>query len=497
MQKLTYRDVRHADVVHTATDLSTILQRRLRYLATWFVACQVLFTTAVVVAFWKLLVAQPIGLFTEPPLLGWMTMVALLATIVAWQTSPRRKVELPTLRRLEALLFIPGFAFFAVMQSMILLQSLPEFSTTAGFTATSSSAVWIVAMFAYAVQIPNTWQRSAAAMVVIVLFALGPDLVILAVHTLPMRAIILYVMFKSIWLGGSATLATYGAHRIDTLRLDAENARRLGQYVLGDRIGAGGMGEVYRAEHQFLRRPCVVKLIRPGMEGETDMIARFEREVQSTAALTHPNTVQVFDYGRAEDGTFFYVMEYLPGESLDVLVERNGPMSPVLVVHVLTQICGALHEAHNAGMIHRDIKPANVILCERGGIKNFAKILDFGLAGQIVQSELDARVTQTGMLVGTPDYMSPEQIGGEELGVASDIYALGALAYFMLTGRVVFERKTAMQALAAHLYEEPPAFGGAISVTLEQVVRRCLAKAPDDRFENALALESALRGAIA
>ena len=494
---VTYRDTSRGGALRTTTELSRILQLRLRYLALWFGACTALFTFAIVAMLWREIVARPMSLFTEPPLLGWQVILMLIIAVVAWQTSPGRQVTLTALRWLEAMLFLPGFAFFAVLHALVLYQGLPTFAANAAWIAPGSSAFWIVAMFAYAVQIPNSWQRCAVAMSVIALCALGPDVVMLATQSVPVGAFVLYLALKSIWLGGAATLATYGAHRIDALTLDANNARRLGQYTLGERIGAGGMGEVYRAEHQFLRRPCVVKLIRPGMDGASDMLARFEREVQSTAALTHPNTVQVFDYGRADDGTFFYVMEYLPGESLDVLVARSGPLAPTLVVHVLTQICGALHEAHGAGMLHRDIKPANVILCERGGIRDFAKILDFGLAGPIMRDPADASVTQAGMLLGTPDYMSPEQIGGEELSVASDIYAIGALAYFMLTGRVLFERKMAMQTLAAHLYEAPPEAGGATPAGLERIIRRCLAKAPADRFASALELEHALRASSA
>ena len=492
----TYRETTRGGAVHTGTELSVILQQRLRYLALWFVSCVALFTAAIVASFWRLIAARPSGIFTDPPLLGWMWGSALIAALVASRTSPSREVQLPVLRRLEALLFFPGFLLFSVMQALVLYRSLPTFSANAAGMATGSSAFWIVAMFAYAVQIPNSGKRCAAVMGVIALFALGPDIIILATHHVRAPTFALYVVLKGIWLGGSATMATYGAHRIDALTLDAQNARTLGQYVLGDRIGAGGMGEVYRAEHQFLRRPCVVKLIRPGQDGDTDIIARFEREVQSTAALTHPNTVQVFDYGRAEDGTFFYVMEYLPGESLEALIARAGPQQPAFVVHVIAQVCGALHEAHSAGLIHRDIKPANIIVCERGGIRDFAKILDFGLVGPIAQFETEARVTQAGMLVGTPDYMSPEQIGGEELGVASDIYALGALLFYMLTGRVIFERKTPMQALAAHLYEQPQMPRGVIPPSLELVIQKCLAKVPAERFANALELRAALERAL-
>src|SRR5262249_37577774 len=152
----------------------------------------------------------------------------------------------------------------------------------------------------------------------------------------------------------------YGSHRIEVLRVEASNARKVGQYWLKHRLGSGGMGEVYLAEHMLLRRPCAVKLIRSERAGDPTNLHRFEREVRATAALTHPNTVQVFDYGHAEDGAFYYAMEYLPGLNLEELVQRHGPLPAERAVHLLRQVCGALHEAHGVGLIHRDIKPNNI-----------------------------------------------------------------------------------------------------------------------------------------
>ncbi len=168
-----------------------------------------------------------------------------------------------------------------------------------------------------------------------------------------------------------------------------------------------------------------LKLIRPGQAGDPQHLLRFEREVQATAALTHPNTVQVYDYGHADDGTFYYAMEYLPGLNLDDLVRRHGPLPPELAVHLLLQVCGALHEAHAACLIHRDIKPSNVIACERGGLHDVAKLLDFGLVRSHTAGD-EANLTQEGAIAGTPAYMSPEQADGKKaLDGRSDIYSLG------------------------------------------------------------------------
>ena len=261
------------------------------------------------------------------------------------------------------------------------------------------------------------------------------------------------------------------------------------------------MGDVYRGEHRMLRRPVAIKLISPERAGSAEAIARFEREAQATARLTHPNSVQLFDYGRADDGTFYCVMEYLDGETLDALVRRAGPMEPERAVHVLTQLCGALAEAHAQGLVHRDVKPGNVMLGDRGLLRDVAKLLDFGLVISGRPSVDDARLTSDGLLVGTPEYMSPEQCGGEEgaVGPTSDLYSLGAVAYFLLTGASPFAGRAPMQMLAAHLYEDalaPSVASPEVPAALDAVVLRALAKSPALRFASATELGDALRNAV-
>jgi tRNA A-37 threonylcarbamoyl transferase component Bud32 len=242
----------------------------------------------------------------------------------------------------------------------------------------------------------------------------------------------------------------FGAHAISRLRLQVVEARQVGQYRLRRRIGAGGMGEVYLAEHRLLKRPCALKLIRPDRLGDPRAVARFEREVRATAGLSHPNTVEVYDYGRTRDGTYYFVMEYLPGLNLAELVERHGPVPPGRVVYLLRQICGALGEAHAAGLIHRDIKPSNVLAARRGGQDDVAKLLDFGLVRPAAAPSA-AGLSADGQVVGTPLYMSPEQAGGgREVDERSDIYSLGAVAYHLLTGRPPFDGEETMAVLIAH-----------------------------------------------
>ena len=233
------------------------------------------------------------------------------------------------------------------------------------------------------------------------------------------------------------------------------------------------------------------------------MLRRFEREVQTTATLTHPNTIAIYDYGITDDGTFYYVMEYLPGITLEQLVSRDGPMDAARSIHVLRQIAGALHEAHRAGLTHRDIKPGNVMLGERGGIPDVAKLLDFGLvtahnaAGEAA-GENTGSITQAGMVLGTPAYMSPEQCAGDQSpGPASDLYSLGALGYFLVTGQSPFEGRAPLQMMLAHLHETPPSVRAVrpeLPAALDEVLQRCLAKRPSERYESAQALEQALAG---
>lgn len=281
----------------------------------------------------------------------------------------------------------------------------------------------------------------------------------------------------------------YGLYR------DVEKARRLGQYTLEKKIGEGAMGVVYRARHALLRRPTAVKLLPHASVGES-AIQRFEREVQLTAELKHPNTVTVYDYGHTPDGVFYYAMELLDGPTLQVLVERTGAQPPARVVSVLQMIAGALVEAHGRGLIHRDIKPPNIMISERTGMREVATILDFGLAREIDRPK-DAGITFDGKIVGTPLYLAPEAIlSADAVDARSDIYALGAVAYFMLTGETVFGGKSVVEVCSHHLHTPvvPPSERSPhpIPPDLEALVLQCLAKDPADRPPTATTLEAKL-----
>jgi serine/threonine-protein kinase len=295
-----------------------------------------------------------------------------------------------------------------------------------------------------------------------------------------------FVIGNIAWYLIAICSATMASVVIFGLHTEIVRAEKLGQYVLEEKIGEGGMGIVYRARHATLRRPTALKLLPPERMGEASL-RRFEREVQLTAQLSHPNTIQIYDYGRSVDGLFYYAMELLDGFDLQQIVDVTGPMPESRVVSVLVQVAGALAEAHSRGLIHRDIKPANILLCRRGGMLDVAKVVDFGLVKTIAGTVTDAPHTESGSIqtafAGTPLYISPESLlTPNDVDGRSDIYSLGAVAYFLLTGTPPYQAQSAMEVCAMHLRAPvPPLPRSGISPELESIVARCLEKKPDQR----------------
>ncbi len=417
-----------------------------------------------------------------------------------------RRLSLAWLRRIELVITVMLAGLLVVYECHAVVgPSLPEDRIIAEKLMKNLILLVSLVMLIDAIYVPKGWRRAAV---------MSSSLAVLPVATLAGAYLLRPESVQ--WVGeprahGIKPLAVFGvdmvflltlamissfaAQMISRLRSQVVEARRFGQYRLGEQIGVGGMGEVFLAEHELLKRPCAVKLIRPEVVLRAGTIERFEREVRINATLSHPNTVEIFDYGLTEDGTYYYVMEYLPGMSLGDLVERYGPLPPGRAVYLLRQSALALQEAHEAGLIHRDIKPSNIFAARRGGMDDVAKLLDFGLV-RPAATTAGAHTSDEWQILGTPLYMSPEQAtNSRPIDARSDIYSLGAVAYYLLTGKPPFDVGTAIEAIVAHTRDPivpPSQIRDQVPADLDAVVLRCLAKDPTERFPDAESLEIAL-----
>jgi eukaryotic-like serine/threonine-protein kinase len=370
-----------------------------------------------------------------------------------------------------------------------------------GFMGLSWVAVWVVL---FTVVVPTAPRRAVLAALASV--SAVPVIVGLAVASSASSArldpaqFFFGLVFPYLLVVG---MAYVGARVVYHLGTEVKRARELGSYSLEEKLGEGGMGEVWRARHRLLARPAAIKLIRPslggnGHAGASDEAARrFEREAQVIARLRSPHTVELFDFGIAEDGAFYYVMELLDGLDADSLVRRFGPIPPERAVYLLRQICHSLSEAESCGLIHRDIKPANIFVCRYGEEYDFAKVLDFGIVGAVRNpADADAVRTRENAIQGTPAFMAPEQAMGDAVDWRADIYAAGCVAYWLLTGELVFTAETPMGLLLHHGHTLPVApsarTGRPIPAALDDLVLACLAKDPADRPQSARELSRRL-----
>ena len=353
-----------------------------------------------------------------------------------------------------------------------ILPSTPRKTLVAGFLAVSMNPLSMVLA-----KFRGTWDFGPASSVLLMHF---PD----------------YLM-----VGVSAVIS----HVVTGLGQQIAKAREMGSYQLGELLGRGGMGEVYRATHRLLARPAAIKLIRPEMigarDGETAQLAikRFRREAEVVASLRSPHTVELYDCGVTEDETLYFVMELLDGMNLEALVRQHGPMPASRVIYILRQVCESLEEAHVRGLVHRDIKPANIQVGRLGLRCDFVKVLDFGLVKPVASLGGGQSVaTAAGLTPGTPAYMAPEMALGETVDGRTDLYALGCVAYYLLTGALVFDGDTGLQMMAKHLRAEPipPSQRTALPIppALDRLVLACLAKKPEDRPQSAVALARSLAG---
>jgi serine/threonine protein kinase len=292
-----------------------------------------------------------------------------------------------------------------------------------------------------------------------------------------------WMLFGAAALAG--VLLTLGSFVVHKLHRTVRHVKQLGQYTLIEKIGEGAMGKVFRATHAMLRRPTAVKLLE---NREPSAIARFEREVQLTSQLSHPNTIAVYDFGRTPDGLFYYAMEYLDGIDLADLVRIEGAIAPGRVIHLMRQVCASLAEAHDRGLVHRDVKPSNIMVTVRGGAPDFVKVLDFGLVKRMERGR--DLLTTMGVVFGTPGFIPPETlVDPQQFDARGDLYAVGAVAYELLTGRTVFDRTTAYELCRRHVEETPPPpsvrLGHPVPLDLELVVMKALAKDPRARPQSA------------
>jgi len=430
------------------------------------------------------------------PILG--SFVALLSGRYPLSTTRLKAIELGMTALFAGLMTL-------IQYRLMLAYSLRKDPMLAQLTMKNVVLLDCILILTYGLYVPKSWRRAALVGVSLATLPFGTLLVLIRQDPQAMGwlwrgwnrsvtpRILLFSLDAMILLVVAAGSA-FGARTISRLRRQVVEARQLGRYRLLRRIGAGGMGEVYLAEHQLLKRPCALKLIRTGDVSDPKALERFEREVRITATLSHPNTVEIYDYGRTEDGTYYYVMEYLPGLSLEELVRRHGPLPPGRVVYLLRQVCLALGEAHAAGLIHRDIKPSNIFAARRGGMDDVGKLLDFGLV-RLRAPEKPPHLSEEGQILGTPLFMSPEQVTGRP-GVdgRSDLYSLGAVAYYLLTGRPPFEG-SGIGVLIAHARDpvvRPSSVRPGIPPDLERVVLRCLSKEMADRYSDVKDLERSL-----
>jgi serine/threonine-protein kinase len=484
-------------------DLAPLLRRRLMLIAVVIAATTMFFALyrAAQPAQWAFFRASTAGtglLLLEVSLL----VAALAAAALLWR---RRRWSVGALRTIEfglvayISLYVAWsqlFAWNGARFAEIGMPMAPLDPFILRQVVDSMAVRWIALIVGVATLVPETARRNAALVGILAAVALALTAYLGTTEPVYRPHVGLMLLLMTFWMTLAATIAIFGAYKVAELRQQVSAAKELGQYRLIRRIGAGSMGEVHLAEHLLLRQPCAIKLIRSDRASDADALSRFEQEVRATSRLNHWNTVRIYDYGYTEEGTFYYVMEYLGGWTFEELVRMHGPVPAPRTIHLLRQVCAALREAHAIGLVHRDIKPANIITCTRGGVSDLVKLLDFGLVRHVGERGRDVMITSPGQIAGTPAYMSPEQVSGDgTLDDRSDIYSLGAVAYFLLTGQPPFVRDNSMRTLMAQVRDAPAPphlLQPTVPADLEAVVLRCLAKDRFERFLDINALDAAL-----
>ncbi len=431
--------------------------------------------------------------------MAWVRVgLILFYAVSAGMLYSEREMSLRQLRAFEFGLFSIVALWFAADRYHFTWEAATDGDTPALIFAVAFSVmIYFAFLIAYAIFVPNTWKR---ALLATGLMALVPIAVIEALRVRQfeaysfVRETLTFAQMTSlalILLVG-VFMATLGTHRINTLRREVFEAKQVGQYELTKKIGSGGMGEVWEARHGLLARPAAIKLIRPEIVGALNpesaqgTFSSFEQEARATALLRSTHTVEVYDFGVTEDGTFYYVMEMLDGLDFDSLVSRFGPVPPARAVYLLRQACESLADAHEHGLIHRDVKPANLFTCHMGRDFDFVKILDFGLVRAWQDDNAEERTPRLSEAAGTPAYLAPEVARGRpDVTERTDIYSLACVGYWLLSGQQVFQGSSASDIVAQHLREPPPPPSSRcdkpIPAALEAIIMRCLEKDPAAR----------------
>jgi serine/threonine-protein kinase len=444
--------------------------------------------------------------YTFSHVIGWLPGVLAIAAalFVVWLTTWQR-VSVHTKLAVGLLFQVLGGFAIAMAQWWGLWDGIPDLSADVHFQRSlgiSWVAVWVVL---FTVVVPAKPSRALLASVIT--GATVPLTIALSMAfggTPTVKASFFFWGFVFPYVVLAPGAAHIGSRVVHQLGSEVRRARELGAYVLEERLGAGGMGEVWRARHRLLARPAAVKFIRPevlsGGDGGSQrvIVTRFEREAQATASMRCPHTIQLYDFGLADDGTFYYVMELLDGFDLESLVTRFGPLPPQRVLHVLYQMCNALAEAHEHGLIHRDVKPGNVYVCRYGREYDWVKVLDFGMVKTLrSEGEASLKLTAETFMGGTPAYMAPEQaLGDGTIDGRADIYQAGCVAFFALTGQLVFTGRTPVEMMLKHVREAPlppsSRTDTPIPPGLDALVLRCLSKDPAERHQTADELAAAV-----
>jgi serine/threonine-protein kinase len=413
-----------------------------------------------------------------------LTLVAVGAGLVVWWVARSKRLDNATVLDIGLVFQVLGGLLIS------LSETAAPFPAEASLRYNSMTAIWVVF---FVLVVPSSLGKMVLASLATAMMGplgLGAN-IILRGNPVPGLGHWMMVYAATFVMAAWSILLARYMHRLGQ---QAQRAKAMGSYELVELIGRGGMGEVWRARHRMLARESALKLIRPEAlccRTEVEMESarrRFEREARATAALHSPHTVAVHDYGVAEDGSFYYVMELLRGMDLDELVTRHGPVSAARTVYILRQVCESLAEAHLAGLTHRDIKPRNIFLCQLGLSYDFVKVLDFGLVKARAGGE--TQLTQEGSTTGTPAFMAPEMaLGHHEVDARTDLYAVGCVAYWLLTGQLVFQASTALAMALAHVQTAPvaPSERTEIEVPaeLDALILRCLAKEPAARPQSA------------